>query len=447
MNTIILSKRMSRKLALLAVLFAPHCLLHAANTWYLTNTASAQYVGTGSIYGSGSATSPFWGDFDAILKNETSSGDTIALGPGTFATLGCPWSPGNAPNNNLKANQTLTGSTAGTTLELVIHTNDNNVLAATVINNGPLINGVTVQNLTIDCDPGQTNIYTVCAVCLQGNNCALSGVTALHGGGWAPTEGYVLSCGYPGTANNLVNGCTVESCRGNYIDGILFLGGGTVENSDFWLPAGVGLCINSCDAVGATYTGNYCNGGAKGFYCDTGSNVNVVVEYNTFELQTEYGLSMGVYATSPTPWAGINGLYIYNNIFAPGAVDWATGISIRNMAGGPPAYPIENVYIEDNTIEFIGNYPLTCCFAFDLVTDPFYQTNVNVFDYFYNGYIGYNKIQASTAQNPVGENVFMQTWTIVGNTDLNGNPLSATSFPANGSYSYTCFQYNPQGCQ
>jgi len=54
-------------------------------------------------------------------------------------------------------------------------------------------------------------------------------------------------------------------------------------------------------------------------------------------------------------------------------------------------------------------------------------------NYFWNCYIGHNKIEPYLSC--LNTNQFMmQYWTIDSNTDLYGQPLDTTYFPANGSY-------------
>ena len=208
-------------------------------TVYLTNYMSWQDRTNGTTNGVGTQSQPFWGDFDSIVGQLTAPNQTIILGPGTFFTSG-------SAGFTLKQGQCLEGDPAGTVLQLLTPPQTSGYVIKAVDNN------VCVQNLTIECDTNQANNitnYSVGGVVLDGDNCVVSGVTVLHHTAWYNGGGEkgAFNVGTPFvTANNVVEGCTVEDCAGDdAINGIWFFGGGLVQNNSLYLPYtpnGLGGC-------------------------------------------------------------------------------------------------------------------------------------------------------------------------------------------------------------
>ena len=474
MKTIRLICRVPAQLAALPVLFASVCLLHAADqgAWpaagiaagplfppprdvYLTNYMSWDYYGSTNWGGNGTITNPWWGGFDYILTNKTIPGDTIHLGPGTFYSVGS-WDG----RECLKARQCLVGGydsnpraaagAQGSTTVALPQAAQEAIYSAQ--------DGITIENLTVDCATNGSAQRTVWGVYLPGNNCTLSVVTVLHSAGFLSNggEGWAIFVGQNGSSGNTVTDCAVSGCNANSdtINGIGFSGGGTVAYNSVCMPSGVGQCINSAGANNATYLGNYCSGGHFGFYNDSYGNTNVTIVNNQFVGMTAppgassaYGLSMGVSETG-APEPGIINLLISGNLFQPLANPPSVGIGINDCAGPYGRdFPIENVTITNNTIEFQGTSTTWYCTALDLFTDKYPLLSPPGDPYFTNCYIGYNKIQTSVGQYYVHNRLGMQQWTVDHNTDQNGAYLCPPYWPTNETcttYTTNRFEYPPQ---
>ena len=408
---------------------------------YLTSALSYQYwQRDGTYYGNGSINSPYGGRFDYILANLTSANQTIILGSGTFYTSG---------ENSLQQGQSLVGNPKGSTLQLMNPQSDSVTAVLDLYNDG-----ASIRNLTLECDTNQANNltnYSVRGVNLDANNCVVSGVTVRHATGWYQNTNLCPGCEEVGAievgwapntyySNNLVEGCTITNCAGDGINGIILQRGGAVQNNGIWMsntiPA-AGMCINS-GGYPAAFTGNYCAGGANGFYNDTGWNSNVLVQANTFVGQNGAGVAMGA-GGPPSGFQGITNLTLSGNTIAPWGITASSwGILMANALGNP-SVPIAAVNINSNKIYFSNtlhtNYLPPNCYTLNLYAAPCtYLSNAPPY-YFWNCYIGHNQIQPYNANWLAPHTQFqMQSFTIDHNTDTNGNPLNTAYFPADGTY-------------
>jgi hypothetical protein len=427
---------------------APLCPIQAATNIYLTNTSSLTYVGTGKYFGNGSVTNPYWGDFDAILTQKTAAGNQITLRPGAFYTLGINL---NAVGLNLKANQLLLGSGKSSTFVRLASLTTCNTLGSTN-------NGVTIKDLTVDCNPNETySDAAIRGVRLTGNNCWVQDVNVVHANGCSTNsnETFAIFVGSPGTVGNYVYGCIVSNFCGDYFAGINFQGGGTVENNSVILPTfstnmigTTGYQPNNTD--GAVFTNNYCSGGRASVYCDSYPNTNLSFVSNNFEGAL-YGLCMG--SMNQDVWWDltisnlvINGNTIFVDTDLPIFGVWTRGapITIRNMAGPTGTNTtIDNVTIESNNLGFQGSGSTSQVWeSIDLLTDPWYTNSTKGQHYFYNGVIKSNGIMTNVPNHVVSDNLGMQYWTFTNNTVYGTDyPLGLPQFPAAGSYTNTKFQY------
>lgn len=386
---------------------------------YISSSSSFPLLGTQTYYGSGTLLDPYYGDYDYILQSRTAVNDSIHLLAGTFATAGTVLTP------NLKAGQVLTGVSESTTtiqLQGIPSAVGGNVIYAPGY-------GITVQNLSVECDTNQANnlgTYSIGGVVLGGDNCRVSSVTVNHATSWINKfETGAFWIGYPWdpnrTTNNVVEYCTATGCGGDTCNGINFKGGGTVQNNSLYMGER-GMGINSI-ATDANYIGNTVVGGGVGFYSDTGWNRGVLIENNTFISQVNYGIGMFM----ASPGQGIDGILISGNSIFPLPNPSGASIAVENYAG-LSSVTVDNLYVYDNEIGFCAT-PTNSCWEIRLTTPDYMSASVGLMT---NVYCGFNRVYW---YNTNVHNVFqMQHWRFDANTDQNYYPLNLNYFPADGIY-------------
>jgi PKD repeat protein len=335
---------------------------------HLWITPMTNALGTSQVYGDGSITNPYYGDFDYILNNIPTN-STINLLAGVFYTKGNEYESGDPW---LSQNQHLIG--AGTNVTIIRRDQSFHFQDAQNVAMFGTADGITVSNLTIDCNNTTgTNLYKGDGIHLGGNNCSIQMVQVINASGNLSQgqESFPILIGNGGgtnvlTTNNVIEHCEVSSIQGDYTTSISILGQATIRFCNV-------ISTNPALASGYQASGtsnsliisNSCIGAANGFYHDTYSNTNLTIAYNTFQCRK------GIYFSEGTGCFA-NGLNIIGNNITllpnsgnPGEVN---GIELSNSDTNTQ---FRHITIAGNTISGANSGFLMRLY------DSSYVTNVN----------------------------------------------------------------------
>ncbi len=294
---------------------APTTVWAAGDTNEIWISARTNALGTGFIWGSGSITDPFYGDFNAIMGGLPTN-TTIHLLPGIHYTSGYEIQPGDF---TLKANQKVIGSG----IDVTIVRRDVSIHPETTQNEGEFFSsadGIEISDLTVDASGVTGNTYKNNGMTLSGNYCAvrrvkivnLSGNTATHGG----QESFGVNLGNIGMLGNIISECEVSSAQGDYTSAFLFAGQGVVENNRVLFPIATPtsnpsfFAYTTAYSQNAVFTGNFSQGGYVGFRTDTGTETNLVVIANIFK---DVGDGIFIGKSTNSGWL-VDGVLIKDNI-------------------------------------------------------------------------------------------------------------------------------------
>jgi hypothetical protein len=348
----------------LFLLFIDPLAVRATNQFWLSAKTNA--LGTSRLFGAGSPDNPFYGDFDFIIDTFPSN-STINLLAGVFYTKGNEYKSGDPW---LSQNQHLIG--AGTNVTIIRRDQRFHFQDAQNVAMFGTADGITVSNLTIDCNNTTgTNLYKGDGIHLWGNNCSIQMVQVINASGNLSDgqESFPILIGNGGgtnvlTTNNVIEHCEVSSVKGNYTTAIVLLGQGIIRfcnviSTDPSIVSG----YQANATINSLIISNSCIGAANGFYKDTWSDTNLAIEYNTFQCRKGIFFSEGI-------GCFVNGLTLLGNHITllpnsdnPGEVN---GIELANSATN---IQFSHVTIAGNTISGSG--------ISIRLFDSTYVTNVN----------------------------------------------------------------------
>jgi hypothetical protein len=234
--------------------------------------------------------------------------------------------------------------------------------------------GITVSNLTIDCNNTTgTNPYKGDGIYLWGNNSSIQMVQVINASGnfSKGQESFPIHIGNGGgtnvlTTNNVISNCEVSSVKGNYTTAIMLQGQGIIRfcnviSTDPSIVSG----YQANATINSLIISNSCIGAANGFYKDTWSDTNLTIEYNTFQCRK------GIYFHEGTG-CFVNGLTLLGNhiTLLPNSTNSGevNGIELANSATN---IQFSHVTIAGNIISGADSGLLIRLF------DSIYVTNVN----------------------------------------------------------------------
>jgi len=297
-----------------------------SKTFYVSSTNSQTYMGTAQIFGQGTLTQPFYGDFDAIVNSQPAWSTGNLLPTGTNAPF---WTLGNggfSSNLVLKTGMVLGGYNGA---QVVIKRSPTYASTESLFGSG---NFITLRNIIIDgsMTNGVTGKVVYGAVlngsyekaehCVVINWCGDSSV----GESW----GFYLGA-QAGTASPEISDCTVSNCWGNYDDCYEADGSAYIHDNFYTLPVLTSnlhmVGVNFAYGVNERIVNNTGSGGRDFAYADTGGATNVTFVGN-------YGLNVasGVYVHFGGPAVGwtMQGLKVQGNTFTENTNYW---VSSRGM--------------------------------------------------------------------------------------------------------------------
>jgi hypothetical protein len=277
------------------------------NEVWVSSSNSVADFNTGTILGNGFLSTPFYGDFDAIINSQPAN-TLFHLLPGTFSSRG---NANNAGDPYLLAGDRLRGAGIDiTTIQrnssFYGYANTNASEVRTIYANA---DNVQVSDLTVDCNGSNTSSNKYEAIHYYGNRDIVRNVKAINASGNSTngTEAFVFFLEYtnpPATYGDYIEDCIVTNVLGTYVNGIQAAGDTTVMNNHVYLPVITNVLelnnpptqnfyvgINVAAANNPSVINNYVYGGLYSFYADTGNITNILAFGNHF-INCWYGVDI-----------------------------------------------------------------------------------------------------------------------------------------------------------
>jgi hypothetical protein len=391
-----------------------HTLGAAGEAKEIWVSAHTNALGTGIILGTGAQNDPYAGDLDAIVLASRPN-TIIHLLPGVFYTKGYS---ANRSDLRLKAHQKIIG--AGVDVTFIRR---DNAFYKDVQVEGELWgigDGIEISNLTVDAAAVGNEIYKKQGISIGGSHCVVRRVKVINVTGHfeAGYEAFGISLGEPGATGGLISECEVSSVQGNYCTAIALSGHGLVELNKVIFPVptnaapGLFQAYQANATRNAVFRGNTVDGGTFGFYTDTFSETNLVIENNFFR-----NVLSGINISKRGGQWHVEGLKVLGNLveistnIPPGRTMFVQAIAIleREMAG---TNLYKDILIQGNTVRYYGGGGISSQAAtFALVTG-------NLSTNFDNVRIVRNSFDSSFACD-----LRARDYSFVDNTDLRGAPL------------------------
>ena len=361
-------------------------------------------AGTIKVYGGGTVSNPFTGDWDSITSNNPPH-TTFHLAAGRYWCMGDPGWPG------IKQGDRILG--AGMDITTIIH--DRNFFTnrpTTVLSTYG--SDVEFSDLTCDCNAVGNEVWAEEGVNMFSHHEYVHRVHVIHSYGcWATgQEGFAifimdLDPVAKQTSYNWVDESQVTDTLGIYT-AAFGVEGNCTRCLALLPPAtnvlqGIAYGFGLSGVSGTICENNLSVGGCYGFYGDTGWSSNVLVFHNTF-----HGALYGVGIHKDTQSGGMDGLTVADNLIelSPDAANGicpaaATpcGVEIRG------AVSVANLTVRGNTIRYSGTNVLPAVWIYGPQI-----TTVRITD---------NTI---TPGMPIHSGVPNPTFT--GNYDSNGKPVT-----------------------
>jgi hypothetical protein len=330
------------------------------NGVWISPANSSGFLNTGAVYGLGTFSKPFYGDFDVII-NSLPAYTVIRLLPGTFISRGyC----GNAGDPVYKEGQQIMGSG----MDVTVIKRDpgfyfNQPVYGLIHSTG---DNLKASDLTVDASGTSSYLTKVEGIESHGNN-GLFNRIKVTGTCGNQAENFSVFIGDPGPLpyavstnfGNIVQNCIVTNVLGAYGDGIAAHGSYLLFNNKIYMPVVTNFIFNySMFGLNASATlngrmiNNYVYGGSDAVHNDTGSHTNLLVAFNTF-VNCFSGIN---FQPTPNQGFGLSGLKIVGNQFELSTNYWSSyrvGIGLWNYE--TTYQPWDGILIEGNAIHFVGD--------------------------------------------------------------------------------------------
>lgn len=213
----------------------------AAELW-ISDRDSLNSYQTGRIKGSGTSSSPFYGDFDTITRTRVTTNDVVHLLAGKFYARAVEDQTDFESHRSIEClapGVKLSGAgRTATTIFLHSHPPKSAVMFYA---SG---DAIELRDLTIDCDSWGTESWKRDGLVLAGSDCIVErvGIKHVYGIAALDMEAWAIFAGNPETGrapgrNNRVLACVAEDFLGDYLNGISSCGsGGLIRDCTIILP-------------------------------------------------------------------------------------------------------------------------------------------------------------------------------------------------------------------